>query len=141
MLLTLAFLAFAGFANLHYYFVRFLPSCRFEDPNTRRASILGQHLARVPRGYKAYVHGPPHYVYGVHPSVDFLSRRLPAMNVEPAQAASLSYVDRALRPVFVYVPERRAESSVAVAEYPGGTWQELFDCGRSVLHIYQAPAA
>ena len=139
MLLTLVFLAAVGYTNLNYYFVRFLPACRFEDPNTRRASILGQYLSTAPRNSKAYVHGPPHYVYGVHPSVDFLSRRLPAMNVDAIQAGGLTHLDPLTRPIFVFVPERRAESAGVAAAFPNGTWRELEDCGRPVLHIYEPP--
>ena len=138
-----AFALVVGVVNLRYYFVEFMPSCRFEDPGTRLASRLGMYLGTLDRSYTAYFYGG-RLVYGTHPSVDFLSRNLPVQNVEPIGARAASQpppapVDPTRGATFVFLPERSAELAQVAERYPGGQRHELRDCDSTAFLVYEVP--
>jgi hypothetical protein len=146
-LALLAALAVAiTYVNVHYYFREFMGTCSFEDSNTRLASRFGTYLGTLPRDYTGFLYGGTQIAYGIHPSVDFLSRSLPVKNMDdpskpvvPVEPPPLA--DPAHNAVFMFVPSRLDQLDAVRARYPGGRTLELLDCGRVVLTMYQLPPA
>ncbi len=138
------FLLTASVTNINYYFREWAGSGSYPDPATRQAFVMGRYLGTLDRDYKAYLFGTDSFKYGIHPSVDFLSGKMPVMNVSQPLAGGLSFVDRTHSAVFIFVPQRENELSVVRQYFPGGTRRELLDSDnwantKPVLITYEVP--
>lgn len=138
-----AFVATTSYINVNYYFRDFMAGCGFEHSGTRLASRLGVYLGTLDRDFSAYLYGGQTTSYGLHPSVDFLSRRLPVKNMDnitqiPFDVPPPDLAESA-RAVFVFVPERLDQLDAVRERYPGGHVTEVVDCGRSILTAYELP--
>ena len=120
----------AALGNINYYFRDFAPSGNYSDSGTRLASIMGTYLGTLDRDYRAYLFGAPIIIYGIHPSVDFLSGKLPVQNVIEPLRGERTFVDRGHSAVFIFVSLRIQELEIVQRDFPGGTTRELRDTGR-----------
>ncbi len=127
--------------NVNYYFREFAFSGTYGDHATRLASIMGTYLGTLDRDYTAYLFGAPVIIYGVHPSVDFLSGKLPVRNVNEPLKGEPTFVDRNRSAVFLFIPQREQELAIVEQYFPGGTKGELRDIGRNPLRliVYEVP--
>ncbi|MHB0869054.1 MAG: glycosyltransferase family 39 protein [Chloroflexota bacterium] len=141
LLLALFLTAVAAY-NVNYYFREWASAGTYADTSTRLASIMGKYLGTLDRDYKGYLFGAPVILYGIHPSVDFLSGRLPMQNVNEPLRAEPAFVDRNRSAVFLFIPQREPELSLVQRYFPGGTRRELYDQGRKlVMIVYEVPKA
>jgi 4-amino-4-deoxy-L-arabinose transferase-like glycosyltransferase len=122
--------------NINYYFADFSSSCQYEDKYTRVASIMGQYLGTLDRDHTAYLYGNQRIRYGIHPSVDFLSGKLPVRNIDTAIGGRVDFVEPHHKPVFLFVPERLSDAAQVVQAFPGGKWTTFYDCEVEVLRAY-----
>lgn len=120
--------------NVRAYWLDWAPTCQFHDAATRFASKMGQYLGTVPRNSQVYLFGAPFVVYGTHPSVDFLSGKLPIKNVEtPMDNPKELNPDPAAPMIFVFPQTRRGEVMGVENAFPGGARTELNDCSGNVI--------
>jgi 4-amino-4-deoxy-L-arabinose transferase-like glycosyltransferase len=139
----LGFALLVGGFNVNYYFREFMTTCRYEEGLTRIASRVGSYLGTLDRGYVAYAYGAPRFYYGVHPSVDFLSRQLPVLPMDelgkPFATAVPGGLASAGGVVFLFAPEREELREQVRSRFPGGQDLELRDCGETVMQVYRLP--
>jgi len=139
----LGFALLVGGFNVNYYFREFMTTCGYEAGLTRVASRVGSYLGTLDRDYMAYAYGAPRFYYGVHPSVDFLSRYLPMSPMDelgkPFATTVPERLTTAWGAVFLFAPERAELRAQVRARYPGGQDLELRDCGEAVMLVYQLP--
>jgi hypothetical protein len=123
--------------NLRAYFVDYGPSCRYEDWNTRFASYMGESLGQAGPGYKAYLLGYPRIWYGIHPSVDYLSGKIPISDIKQPLTGPTTLQSQNGRVIFFFTPEREREMDWVKQSVPGGEVRRIYDCGNLMLTIYQ----
>lgn len=126
--------------NLNIYFVDYLPSCRFGgDEQTRLSSRIGQYLGRLDNLTRAYLVTDGSVEAGTHPSLEFLSRGIEVINVyDPVNDTSFKVTGPT---AFIAVIDRGAELASVANTYPGGEWDNLFDCGEVVFLSYRLDAS
>jgi hypothetical protein len=123
--------------NVKAYFVDYLPTCAYEDWGTRFASKMAAYLGELEPKYAPYLLGAPRIYYGIHPSVDFLSKGIPIININQpltSQPAFLSPRDPA---VFFLIPDREQELDLIKQYMPGGEESLLTDCRQPQMLIYK----
>jgi 4-amino-4-deoxy-L-arabinose transferase-like glycosyltransferase len=134
--LSLALVAAVALLNLRAYFVDFVLQCQYGgDPQTRFASYLGNFLRQVDREAEVYLLSDDVVQYGTHPSVDFLSRKLPVTNVPESV--------NTLRPepnsVIIATAARADELRAWARANPGGQLERQYDCEQLMLVAYVLP--
>jgi hypothetical protein len=131
-----AIIALTAALNIKYYFVDYAFTCRYEDPNTRLASYVGQYYGQLPaQKYEGYLVVAPRVIYGVYPSVDFFTHNAILNNVqEPITAPTFK-----TPAVFFFTPDHQAELATVQQFYPGGKSDTVTDCGETILYIYLTP--
>lgn len=135
--ITAVFLGLVAYTNLQYYFGEFAQKCVYEEAGTRYASIVGVYVGNLPRNSKVYLYGEPRVVYGIHPSFEFLAKKIPVQNINAQQGANPNFVDPDLNAIFIFSPERMPLATVVEKQFPGGRWLELTDCGATVVKVYE----
>ena len=126
--------------NLNIYFVDYLPSCHFGgDQQTRLSSRLGQYLGTLDDLTRAYLVTDGSVEAGTHPSLDFLSGGIEVINVyNPVNDTAFEVTGPT---AFIAVIDREAELASVVNTYPGGEWDNLFDCDEVVFVSYRLDAS
>jgi hypothetical protein len=138
---TVVFVAAFSVLNLRAYFVDYAPSCRYEDWGTRFASYMGEALGKAGPSYKAYLLGYPRIWYGIHPSVDYLSGKIPISDIRQPLTAATPFQSSGGRAIFFFTPEREKELEWVRRALPGGEVRRVLDCGELMLTIYQVGGA
>jgi hypothetical protein len=139
--LTLAFLVVVSVGNVRAYFVDYGPSCLYEDWGTRFASYMGEALGKAGPSHKAYLFGYPRIWYGIHPSVDYLSGRIPITDIKEPLKAPISLLKPGENGIFFFTPEREKELAFVQQVHPGGQVRRIYDCKQLMLTIYQVGGA
>jgi hypothetical protein len=123
--------------NLNTYFSGYLTSCHFGgDPATRLSARLGQHLRALDPVAQAYLLTDGRVIAGTHPSLDFLSGRIPVTNVD-GPLTDESEFDVSRPTAFVTVESRIPDLGELAHRYPGGTWSRALDCNLVVFVSYR----
>jgi len=135
--LTLAFIAVVSVTNVRAYFTDYGPSCSYEDWGTRFASYMGESLGKAGPAHKAYLFGYPRIWYGIHPSVDYLSGRIPITDIKEPLKAPTSLLKAGESGIFFFTPEREKELTFIQQAHPGGQVRRIYDCKQLMLTIYQ----
>jgi hypothetical protein len=139
--LTLAFIAVVSVTNVRAYFADYGPSCLYEDWGTRFASYMGEALGKAGPSYKAYLFGYPRIWYGIHPSVDYLSGRIPIADIKEPLNAPANLLKPDQNGIFFFTPEREKELTFVQQAHPGGQVRQIYDCKQLMLTIYQVGKA
>ena len=139
--LTLVFVGAVSVANTRAYFVDYAPKCLLEDTNTRFASYMGEALGKAGPSYKAYLFGYPRIWYGIHPSVDYLSGRIPITDIKEPLKAPTSLLREGESGIFFFTPEREKELTFVQQAHSGGQVRQVYDCKQLMLTIYQVGKA
>jgi len=137
LMFSTAFLVLVAFFNLRYYFFQYAPQCRYGDPNTAIAAVMGEYLAEVKPQYEAYFLGPPGTNIWAYHNLTFLSNGQEVVNLEqPLQSASDA--PGGIQPkVFFVRPQRARDLQLVRERYPDGVTQELKRCGRLLATAYR----
>jgi 4-amino-4-deoxy-L-arabinose transferase-like glycosyltransferase len=135
--LTIAFIAVVSASNVRAYFVDYGPSCLYEDWGTRFASYMGEALGKAGPSYKAYLFGYPRIWYGIHPSVDYLSGRIPITDIKEPLNAPANLLKPDQNGIFFFTPDREKELTFVQQAHPGGQVRQIYDCKQLMLTIYQ----
>ncbi|MCU0503586.1 MAG: glycosyltransferase family 39 protein [Anaerolineae bacterium] len=135
--LTLVFIAVVSFGNARAYFANYGPSCLYEDWGTRFASYMGEALGKAGPSYKAYLFGYPRIWYGIHPSVDYLSGRIPITDIKEPLRAPTNLLKPGENGIFFFTPEREKELTFVQQAQPGGQVRQIYDCKQLMLTVYQ----
>jgi len=135
--LALVFVSAVSVTNTRAYFVDYAPKCLLEDTNTRFASYMGEALGKAGPSYKAYLFGYPRIWYGIHPSVDYLSGRIPITDIKEPLNAPANLLKSGQNGIFFFTPEREKELTFVQVAYPGGQVRRIDDCKQLMLTIYQ----
>ena len=138
---TAIFILLFSVLNLRAYFVDYGPSCRYEDWGTRFASYMGDALGKAGPNYKAYLLGYPHIWYGIHPSVDYLSGKIPISDIKEPLANANSFQSPGGKAIFFFTPDREGELVWVRQAAPGGEVRRISDCGNPMMTIYQVDSA
>lgn len=136
-MLTAVFIIAFSIFNLRAYFVDYGPLCTYEDWGTRFASYMGEALGKAGPGYKAYLLGYPRIWYGIHPSVDYLSGKIPIMDIKEPLAAPRAFASQNGNAIFFFTPDRESELQWVKQSMPGGQVRQIYDCGKLMLTIYR----
>jgi 4-amino-4-deoxy-L-arabinose transferase-like glycosyltransferase len=123
--------------NTRQYFVSYGPSCLYEDWGTRFASYMGQALGEAGPDYKAFLFGYPRIWYGIHPSVDFLSGKIPITDIKDPIAGPPALVKPGEKAIFFFTSDREPEMQWVQQALPGGRVSRIQDCGTPMLTIYR----
>jgi predicted membrane-bound mannosyltransferase len=120
----------------HAYFDDFAGRCQFGgDLGTRFASYFGNYLRQLDRETTVYLLSSQEARYGVHRSVDFLSKGMPVTNVE----GPVSDIVKDPNTVVVTSPARADELRAWARANPGGSLHYEYDCDKLILVAYHLP--
>ena len=122
--------------NLNAYFGDYAGRCRFGgDLGTRFASYLGNYLRQVDRESSVYLLSSYEARYGVHLSIDFLSKSKRVENVDGPPS------DIPLGPNVIVItsPARANELRDWARANPGGELHYEYDCENLILLSYRLP--
>jgi hypothetical protein len=134
--LTIGFIFIFSFINLKIYFVDYSPNCKYENTNTRLASLIASYTGALDPEVTPYLLTAPRLQAGTHLSMDFLSPgreykqyeeplRSPPKNLNPQKPA-----------VFFFIPGRESEIRWIEQVLPGGTTDQILDCKLPVADVY-----
>jgi hypothetical protein len=135
----LAGLLLAGVLALNFraYYIDFARYCRFGgDVSTRFAAYLGRYLRTVDRTAPIYLLSDFDLRYGTHPSTDFLSGGLPAINWDDP----ISGIPLAPGTVIIAGPSRLDELRGFARQQTAGSLSETYDCEALMLVAYEFPS-
>jgi 4-amino-4-deoxy-L-arabinose transferase-like glycosyltransferase len=135
--LVAAFIVVVSTSNVRAYFADYGPSCRYEDWGTRFASYMGEALGRSGPSYRAFLFGYPRIWYGIHPSVDYLSGRIPITDIKEPLRAPANLLKPGEGGIFFFTPDREKELAFVQQAHPGGQVRQVYDCKQLMLTIYQ----
>ena len=125
-----------AFLNLKAYFVDYAPNCLYENRPTRFASFFGSKLGQLGMTYQGYLFGAPVVFYGVYDSMDYLSGGVPVTDVRDPLTGPPTFINPDRNSAFFFIPERVNELVFIQQALPGGTVQEISDCGARMMTIY-----
>jgi len=123
---TLALMIVIAGLNLKIYYLDFAGKCRYMVGNAvgRAWSMVGDYLREERSIDRAFFLGNEYYIYGTHPSVDFLSGGIPMTNIQEP----FTSVDARGTLLFVVIPDRQHELAAVQAFAPGGEINRVMDC-------------
>ncbi len=119
-LLVIAVIAGEAAWNVNYYFAQWAPSFVYSDPNSRRASLIGDYLAELGGDTQAYMVGAPEFLGEKWNSLTFLRGNAGLTDVMVPLEEVLPKIKPAATLVFIFTPQREAELAAAQSAFPGG---------------------
>ena len=125
-----------AFFNLKAYFVDYAPNCRYENPPTRFASYFGSSLGKLGFSYQGYLFSAPSIYYGVYDSIDYLSGGIPVTDVRDPLTGAPTFINPDRNSAFFFTPERVGDMAFIQQVLPGGTVQQIYDCGTLMMTVY-----
>jgi len=134
--LTLGFVLILSFINLKIYFVNYAPSCKYENTNTRLASLIASYTSTLDAEVTPYLLTAPRLQAGTHLSMDFLSPGREYKQYEEPLRAPPRNLDLQKPAVFFFIPGRESELRWIEQILPGGNKDQIFDCNQSVADVY-----
>jgi hypothetical protein len=137
LICSATFLILVAFFNLHYYFLEHNPQCRYGDPNTATAAMIGKYLRSLEPEYQGYFLGPPDTNISAYRNLPFLSGGRQVENIEQPLESASGAIDNSRPKVFFVRPQRAQELQVAREHYPGGSVTELRRCGDAMVTVYR----
>jgi len=129
-------IASIAFLNLKAYFVDYAPNCLYENRPTRFASYFGSTLGRLGFSYQGYLLGGPVVFYGVYDSMDYLSGGVPVTDVRDPLTGPPTFINPDRNSAFFFIPERVGEMALIQQVLPGGSVQQIYDCGNLMMTVY-----
>lgn len=138
LLLITMFLVFVAFLNLRFYFFEYARECRYTDPNTATAAMIGEYLGKVGPAYDGYFVGPPGTnMAWAYRNLPFLSGGRAVQEIaQPSELDQLVSSSSTPKVFFVHSQSSRL-LRVLHDRYPRGTETELRRCGRLMVTAYQ----
>ncbi len=125
--------------NLNLYFVEYIPTHIYGNPNAQAATALGYHLRNHPADRIVYFFGPPRIYFGFG-SIGYLAPGAVGVDVHEPLTGPPGFVDPDHDALFVFLPERLSERTWVEQSHPGGTWQVIPDhLGQMMLALYEVP--
>jgi 4-amino-4-deoxy-L-arabinose transferase-like glycosyltransferase len=123
--------------NIWAYYFQFAGRCLYglDDPPTRFASYLGRYASTLDKQNKTYLLSDDTFLYGTHQSVDFLSGKLPIINVPE----SVDTMQVKPRETIIANLNRIEELRTWADNNPGGVLHYEYDCEQIMLLSYQFP--
>ncbi len=132
---SIVFIIIISIFNLKTYYFSAL-YCKYENPNTRLASLIGTYTGNLDPEVVPYLLTAPRLQSTTHLSLSFLSHgheykqyeeplRAPPKSINPEQPA-----------VFFFIPERESEIRWIKQVLPGGITDQILDCKIKVADVY-----
>jgi len=141
---TLVFGAMAGVMllavvlELRFYFGNYAPGAGQGDINTQVAGQMGLYLAKYPPASEAYFFGPPRMGYHGFGTISFLAPQVTGQDVPEVLTGPPGWELSAPRTVFIFLPERQAESAFVMQRYPSGNSQWFYASkGTPLFFLYE----
>lgn len=137
-LFHITFLILIAFFNLRYYFLEYIPQCRYTDQNTATAAKIGEYLRNLEPEYQGYYLGLPRtHMNWAYRNLSFLSGGRRVIDIEQPLESAIGAVDPSRPKVFFIHPQRAQDLNVVRKRYPGGSSTELRRCGRLLVTVYR----
>jgi len=135
---TLIVMALITGESTLFYFFRYTPSHVYGGVNTAVAHQMGLYLRGLGPGRYVYFLGPPRMYLGFA-TIPFLARDLAGRDVLDVVSDPWTLPAPAGAPVFIMLPERRAELDVLRRRYPAGALRDFRDASGTILFSAYEP--
>jgi 4-amino-4-deoxy-L-arabinose transferase-like glycosyltransferase len=110
--------------SLRYYFGPYQSSWAYGSFNGEVATRIGYYLRDLGPGWEEYFFGAPR-MYADFGSTAFIAKDVPVRDVLQPLDGPPTMIDPALKPVFIFLPERLGELEWVKQAYPDGVEEEV----------------
>jgi len=118
-----------------YYYSAIL--CRYENPNTRLASLIASYMSEMQPDVQPYLLTAPQLIAGTHLSMEFLSPGRTYKQFKDPLIASPNSLDKNHSLAFFILPTRLDELKWIEQAFPGGRLDHIMDCKIKAVIIYR----
>jgi 4-amino-4-deoxy-L-arabinose transferase-like glycosyltransferase len=133
---SVVFIGLFTFLNLKTYFIDYGPTCSYEDTNTRLASHIAFYINDLDSEYVPYLVTSPRMHANTYRSFEFLVGDTEVTDIIDVLTGPPTFINQNQPAAFFFTAEREGELGYIRDYMPGGTVDQVYDCGNLVMIAY-----